>query len=591
MSPFRYYLLILAISLLGLGLTFSMAVRETSFTTMSDKSPFLSDPFLQFPTPTSVRVVWFTEFRGLRHEVTAGNQTYIANTTRLSRTREDKNSQTPNRENSDRPQHREVWRHEAEVSGLTPGKHVPYFVSSQREDSEISNSAEFSLAATPKPGTPLKILLTSDHQLMPMTAANLQKAFETVGAIDAVFHAGDLVNVPDRASEWFDDGDGNAFFPCLQGYASYDLEKDGVTTRYRGAPIIQNAPLFPTIGNHEVMGRYSQVRTLDEQFNDAIARSAVKDWYDRDPKAANITGDPGLREAWMKTYSFNTDTFEELFSIPEKYPGGKTYYAASFGDVRLVVLFATNIWRKPQTDETVKGRYQERTDDLDNPMAWGYGQHIFEPIDRGSPQYEWLERELTSPEFQSAKYKIVMLHHPPHTLGGNIVPPYTNPVPKIDRDDDGNLLAVRYEYPKADDYLVRDVIPLLESAGVQLVYFGHSHLWNRFVSDRGTHYLESSNVGNTYGAFWKTERRKVLRENDPNYRAQGDPNGLEPVFPSIAPLRDESGSPLPYVASNDITAFSVFETETGTVASYYFDTRNPNSEVVKFDEFQLHSEK
>ncbi|MCK9903468.1 hypothetical protein CC117_26940 [Parafrankia colletiae] len=32
-----------------------------------------------------------------------------------------------------------------------------------------------------------------------------------------MFVAGDLVNVPGRASEWFDDTRGSAFFPVLQG--------------------------------------------------------------------------------------------------------------------------------------------------------------------------------------------------------------------------------------------------------------------------------------------------------------------------------------------------------------------------------------
>lgn len=38
-----------------------------------------------------------------------------------------------------------------------------------------------------------------------MVAANLQKVIETIGEIDGVFMAGDLVNIADRASEWFDD--------------------------------------------------------------------------------------------------------------------------------------------------------------------------------------------------------------------------------------------------------------------------------------------------------------------------------------------------------------------------------------------------
>jgi hypothetical protein len=39
--------------------------------------------------------------------------------------------------------------------------------------------------------------------------------------------------------------------------------------------------------------------------------------------------------------------------------------------------------------------------------------------------------------------------------------------------------------------------------------------------------------------------------------------------------------------SNDITAFSILDTASGTVSSYRFDTRYPDSEVVKFDEFSL----
>ena len=39
--------------------------------------------------------------------------------------------------------------------------------------------------------------------------------------------------------------------------------------------------------------------------------------------------------------------------------------------------------------------------------------------------------------------------------------------------------------------------------------------------------------------------------------------------------------------SNTITAFSVMDTGTGMVDSYYFDTSNPDSEVVHFDSFAI----
>ena len=553
---------------------------------MMSPPQLLSDPFLQLPSETSVRVVWFTEFAGYRHTVTYGphlNQTAVATTNKLSRTREDRKSRVGSQTQEGQYKEttvRDIWRHEAEITELTPGTRVPYFVASVREDGKTVSSAEFTLAPKPTPGTPLKILLTSDHQLKPMTAANLQKVVE-IGRVDAVFFAGDLVNVPDRASEWFDDNRGGALFPCLQGRANYEIDKNGIKTSYKGGELIQHAPLFTAIGNHEVMGRFS-IDGLNDQLDDSFPRTAARLY--------KLTGQLNLSTAatvshdWLKDNSFNTDTYEEIFTLPESNQGGKTYYAVSFGDVRLVVLYATNSWRDPSLAPSVRGRYRERDRDLNNPVLWGYGQHIFEAISKGSAQYNWLEQELNSPEFQLALYKVVMLHHPLHSLGDNVVPAYTNPVQVIERDDNGSIKAVRYEYPKDSDYIIHDVLPLLEAANVQLVFYGHSHLWNRFVSSGGMHFLETSNVGNSYGAAIGDRKREVPNGYQEEYVKSGDPNGLEPVIPTIAPLLDE-GKPLPYIASNDITVFSILDTATGTVSSYRFDTREPKSKVVKFDAF------
>ncbi|NEO95909.1 MAG: metallophosphoesterase family protein [Moorea sp. SIO3G5] len=557
---------------------------------MTSAYELLTDPFLQFPTEDSVRVVWFTDFPGSRHTLTYGTSSYrkaTATTTKLSRTREDQKSrvgnQTEDAQLYQKPIMRDIWRHEAIVTGLTPGLRVPYQVSSVKENGQVFTSKLYSLSALPNPETPQKILLTSDHQLMPMTAANLQKVVETVGQIDGVFYVGDLVNVPDRASEWFDDNRGGAFFPCLQGRANYQLEKNGVKTTYHGGEIIQNAPIFPVVGNHEVMGRFSMEKDLNSQFNDPFPRAAAQAIYQQKAEHLNPDNDPNYYQAWLKNNTYNTDTYNEIFSLPN----GKPYYAVTFGNIRLVVLYITNIWRTYSLSPNAKGRYQEREQDLDNPIAWGYGQHIFEPVSKGSPQYQWLQAEFNSTEFQQAKYKIVMLHHPPHSLGGNIVPAYTNPVQIIERDQAGKVTAVRYEYPKDKDYIIRDVVPLLEAAGVQLVYYGHSHLWNRFVDGNGMHFLESSNVGNSYGAYVGENNRPVPTGYKENYSATGDPNGLQPVMPTIAPLLGENNQPLPYIASNDVTVFSILDTGTGIVTSYRFDTRSPNSDVIKFDQFEL----
>lgn len=345
------------------------------------------------------------------------------------------------------------------------------------------------------------------------------------------------------------------------------------------------------------MGRHSTTAGLNEQFNDPVPWAAAKSLYDQHPAIFNPSQADAVERRWLKNQSFNIDTYNEIFSLPTTprnngdIQGDYTqrYYATTFGDVRLVSLYVTQIWRTLTVDGETRGRYQERRADLDNPKNWGHGNMIFESIEPGSPQYEWLKAELASDEFQRAKYKIVMLHHPPHSLGGNVVPAFTTPVPQYDQDDDGNLIGIRYEYPQTEDHIIKYLMPLLEQAGTQLVLYGHSHIWNRFESDSGLQFLESSNVGNSYGAHTADNPRNVPADSryKETYAAIGDPNGLTPVMPTLNPLRDDADKPMPYIASNDVTAFSILDTGAGTVSSYYFDTRAPGSQAVKFDVFTL----
>ncbi len=563
----------------------------------------LTDPFLQRPTVSSVNVVWFTEFEGTEHTVEYGQgQSATATTSQLSQMYEDQDSRAKGK-TYDSLTPRQIWRHEATVSDLpvgvgraSPGENrVSYRVISRTQTGEAATSDFFSLAASPPVGQPLKILLTSDHQLKPMTPANLQKVEETVGRLDAVFFAGDLVNIPDRASDWFDDASELAFFPTLQGRVQHVVEGTDAATTYKGGQIIQNAPLFPIIGNHEVMGRKSETDSLKTQFSNTLPRSQVEKLY-------STESEEGPSEDWIEDRSYNVTTYKEIFSLPKtQLPSGKEteeYYAVSFGDVRLVALSVTQVWRSPNLSPDTKGRYREKAEDITNPEKWGYGQHIFEDIRKGSEQYEWLQQELASPEFQQAKYKIVMLHHPPHTLGGNIVPAFTDPVAVENRDEAGNLKSVQYEYPKENDYIIRDLVPLIETSDTQLVFYGHSHLWNRFTNESGLNFLETSNVGNSYGAHLAENPRETptaeavaaagdLQPFTQTYEAVSDPNGLTAIVGTIAPLKDGSGNELSYIASNEITSFTIFDTGTGLLSSYYFDTTKPDSEVVKFDEFAI----
>jgi len=595
-APKRGWICFLVVAFLAASFLVTASIMVTINSFAQSPPQLLTDPFLQLPTAKSVQVVWFTEWEGSEHLVRYGprlEHTAIATSTRLTRTREDPQSKISSPPAT--PQPRAIWRHQGTVRGLISGDRVPYQVISHFSQDQSVESTIFNLSSLPSPEQPLKILLTSDHQLKPLVAANLQKVVETIDRVDAVFFAGDLVNVADRASEWFDDQKGCAFFPCLQGKAQYRLKKGGTETVYRGGEIIQNAPLFAAIGNHEVMGRWSETSLLNEQFDDAVPRDRSFNPLDANlsvKKSENSSDSSQNPSQTLKNNSFNTDTYEEIFSLPRNSPGNSPgnshYYALTYGNIRLIVLYVANMWRSPQIKANVKGRYQEAVQDLAHLERWGHGQHIFEAITPGSAQYDWLQAELASADYAQARYKIVMFHHPPHTLGDNIVPAYSDPVASISRDEQGQIQGVRYDYSLENDHIIRYLMPVLEKAGVDLVFFGHSHLWNRFTSPGGIHFLESSNVGNTYGAHRLGNPRPIPRDRSPDtYRPYGDPNGLDPVIPTISPLLDEKGQPLPYIASNEQTVFSIFDTATGSISSYRFDSREPRSPVIKFDEFAL----
>jgi hypothetical protein len=598
---------VLVVMLLMLALNGVLAQEPVATEEPEASTPvLLTDPFLQLPTEDGVHVVWFTEFEGSRHVVTFGedlDQEVEAETIRMSRLFEDQESrvgeQTENGQLYTSVTARDIWRHEAVVSGIS-GR-VPYYVTSIAEDGTEVTSDEFSLAPLPEEGQPLRILLTSDHQLKEMTPANMQMVEQTVGQVDAVFFAGDLQNIPDRASEWFDDNRGFAFFPGLQGNAEHTLnrtiEEDGVTintTRtYYGGQIIQNAPLFPVIGNHEVMGRYNLGNSLGTQFNDPRPRAIAEARYEEIADLVNPDGDEAVREQWILDNSFNTITYEEIFTLPGEGPAGERYYAIQFGDVYLIGLYGTRIWRSPDLGDGTRGKFREALSHLNIPDQWGWGEFIFEDMADGSEQYDWLVEQLDSEAFQNSPIKIVMFHQPVHGVGDNSIPVFAHPEQIIDRAEDGSITGVRYEYPLESDVFVRDVEPLLNEAGVNLVHNGHSHVWYRVENEDGLDFLETSNVGNNYGCYLDSTVGRAGVPNDPRYDAAnypevGDPHGLEPIMPSLmSPMQNDEGVDLPCVASNEITVFSILDTETGVISSYYFDTRDPMSEPMLFDEFSI----
>ena len=479
-------------------------------TTSEQATPatLLTDPFLQLPTADSVTVVWFTEWPGTGHIVSYGDdldQTVTADTMQLSRMAEDAGSRVGTQVDGDTTIYdgytkRDIYRHEATVDGLTAGERVPYTVSSTTETGEIVTSDTFSLQPLPEAGQPLQILLTSDHQLKTMTPANLEMVEQTADDIDAVFFAGDLVNVPDRASEWFDDNRGFAFFPGLQGNASHTLdrttESNGITYNtqrtYVGGEIIQNAALFPVIGNHEVMGRYDTVTDVGAQFNDPRPRDAAEARYEQLADQVNPTADPAIREQWILDNSFNTISYEELFTLPQDGPEGEKYYSVSYGDVYLISLYSTRIWRTPSVGS--RGKYSESLDSLNRPDDWGYGDFIFWDLREGSAQHTWLQEQLTSDAFRNARYQVVLLHQAPHGVGDNYNPVFTDPQQTIDYDEQGShrggALRVSYRPGHPDDGCAADAgrrrrrPDVLRSLAPVVPHAGKRHQLPRIVQRR-----------------------------------------------------------------------------------------------------------
>lgn len=53
------------------------------------------------------------------------------------------------------------------------------------------------------------------------------------------------------------------------------------------------------------------------------------------------------------------------------------------------------------------------------------------------------------------------------------------------------------------------------------------------------------------------------------------------------PAANDLSQPAPYVASNDYSVFTAFDSGTGMVRSWIFDGTDPDSEPVLLDEFSL----
>jgi hypothetical protein len=655
---------------IGLSATaVSAAAPDDALTEIPAGPPrLLNQPYLQLPGADTVRVVWHTNFPGIRHELIWGEgrqrKRARARSERMERMLEDATSRSPATDGLDISEvvERPVWRHEATATGLSTNQRVPYRIRSIAADGSVHISAQYTLQPLPGEGQPLKILLTSDQQNRYGFPAAMQKLEELMGKMDAVFFAGDFVDNPRMASEWFDRFDpawlanagapGSrpfpstrpAFFPTLQGrYQELFPEFP-----WRGGAVLQHAVLFGAIGNHEQPGRFrpnaqitvnngTRTANLGYMDNDPQPRWYAEMRYEEVRNSVNPGGDPAVREQWIRDNSHDWETFRQMWTHPEG-PQGEMYYWQRYGDVAVVVMNVSRVWRTWNVRPQDRGKFTEFLSENRNPDEWGFGDFHFEPFDQLSPQYAWLMGVLADPEFRNAKFRVVLAHHSVAGLGDNAAPPHADNVMQIDFDEgDGvvqtksvrfpsdtpgristfkaevepmldQIVRVRYEYPLSDDVWKRDIEPLLIDAGVQLVHVGHSHVYSHVRSPIAPtlNYLETSSSGNTFGAFWtqadgtpwRNRQRGgnsgVFAADSPwdvtNYPRTDDPHGRVPQFPTLAnpmQLWDGEPQPVPFVSSNDISTFSVLDTGMGAVRSFAINLRDPDAEVIEFDRFSL----
>ncbi len=535
-----------------------VALPEARFASARD---VLSEPMLQNPASDSVRVVWFTEGEGGTHYVRAGDgfaRRFEATSTRMSRLFEDSSSQVFQRITSglSDPQQRPVFRHEAIVNGLTAGQRVPYVAITERADGAV-RSGEYSLQPLPATGQPVKLLLSSDQQNNAMAIANYQKVEETVGRVDAVLFPGDFVSTPNRASEWFDRVALNnpSFFQSIQG----TMRRWNPGAVYTGGEILQHAPLYGSLGNHEQPGRWqldpttnnpsnTGANNLNAMDNDPQPRWYAAARYEELKAQINPSGNAAFREQWIEDNSHEFITYREMWSLPEG-PEGKAYWAQRFGDVFLISLDANRIWRTWNANQ--RGKFTEQVPSgtaqvTQNSDIWGFGDFTFRPFAKGSRQYAWLEQVLRSEAARTARFRVVLSHQTMAGLGDNAVPVLAEQRVTVELTD-GRLIGpfpvsqwparwaevnqalgsnavkyLRYEYPLGEDQWRTDIEPLLLENFVNLVHTGHSHLWNR-TKTGSVNYLETANVGNSFGAmFFPTPQPGVSPTQGPRPNQPGN---------------------------------------------------------------------
>ncbi|RPA69463.1 metallophosphoesterase family protein [Cyclobacteriaceae bacterium YHN15] len=113
--------------------------------------------------------------------------------------------------------------------------------------------------------------------------------------------------------------------------------------------------------------------------------------------------------------------------------------------------------------------------DYGNASFWMLNSNLKNELQKGGSQYEWLSSELKK---SNGKWKFVVLHHAPYSA---------------DEDDYGNTWV---EKGNMGDAKLSDLADLLETEGVDMVFYGHLHTYMR------THPIFNKSIGENGGTVY-----------------------------------------------------------------------------------------
>ncbi|MGD8712410.1 MAG: metallophosphoesterase [Thiohalophilus sp.] len=266
-------------------------------------------------------------------------------------------------------------------------------------------------------------------------------------------------------------------------------------------------------------------------------RERALEWMDRHPRPDNL---PTL-DVWLTTgdnayTSGSNPQFQQQFFAPfaELLRHQPIWPAYGNHDDRRNVFF--DIFSLPQHGESgglASGTEYYYSFDFANLHVIMLDTEVSD-LDSDSPMLKWLKADLAATK---QSWKIVVLHHPPYTHGGH----------NSDNmfDSNGRMFEVR-----------RNILPLLEQGGVQLVLSGHSHVYERSWPLR-CHYGTSDSLENTMILSRQREQGAVYSTGGTVYAVVGSSSKLDhgPLdHPAMAISLESLGSLIVDIAGDRMTA-------------------------------------